>query len=147
MRRFVRHPSSIPIEVTVVRGAAPERSALRNVSAGGLACEVERPLQPGSAVTLRIPLIWPDYRGAGVVAWCRGGNGRFEVGIQFGPRDTFKARMLAQLCQIEQYRQQVLTEQGRALDGEQAAGEWIGLHAREFAAAFPPAEGGDGALS
>lgn len=135
MRKFVRHPSSIPIELTVAREPCCGVSELRNISNGGFACAVDAPIEVGLAVQLRIPVIWPDYCGCGVVVWCRAVVPRYEVGIEFGAKDFFKAKMVEQLCHIEQYRQQVLRD-GRELDSEQAAQEWIALYAKEFAESF-----------
>jgi hypothetical protein len=134
MRRYVRHPSTIPIELSVDRQRSGTSTQLQNVGAGGIACAVEKPLPVGSTVQLRIPLVWPEYKGCGVVVWCRqqASIGGFEVGIEFDAQEAFKSKMVEQLCQIEEYRQQVLNDQGRALDGEQAAREWIGQHAGEF---------------
>ncbi len=69
MRRFVRHPSSIPIELSVARTHPAGAQAFRNIGRGGFACTVAEPLPVGSTVQLRIPMIWPDYHGSGVV-WC-----------------------------------------------------------------------------
>jgi hypothetical protein len=136
MRKFVRHPSSIPIELAIARtsncGGASE---MRNISSGGFACAIDEPITVGSAVQLRIPAIWPDYRACGLVVWCRAAPPCYEVGIEFGAKDFFKAKMVEQLCQIEQYRQQVLRD-GRELDSEQAAQEWIALYATEFSESF-----------
>lgn len=41
--------------------------------------------------------------------------------------------MVEQVCYIENYRQEVLRKEGRQLDGEAAAREWID----RFAASFP----------
>ena len=136
MRKFVRHPSSIPIELAVAR--APNSSALelRNISSGGFACWVDEPIAVGAAVQLRIPVIWPDYRGCGVVVWCRVEPPRYEVGIEFGAQDFFKTKMIEQLCQIEEYRQQILSDEGRELDSEEAAQEWIARYAKDFSESF-----------
>jgi len=142
MRRFVRHPGSIPIQLSAAQGRGADTSLLHNIGAGGLSCSVDEALPAGCPVVLSFPKIWPDYRVNGVVAWCRPQRQGFEVGIQFSNKDAFRLRMVEQLSQIEAYRQQMLTEQGRALDGEQAAQEWISLHAGEFAAAFPSPEEG-----
>ena len=45
----------------------------------------------------------------------------------------FAARMVEQVCQIEHYRQQVQRAEGRVLDAETAAREWI----KRYAASFP----------
>jgi hypothetical protein len=136
MRRYVRHPSSIPIELSVERQQRCAPTQMNNVGAGGIACSVPAPLPVGSAVQLRVPLIWPDYKGCGVVVWCREVGRAFEVGIEFDAEEAFKSKMVEQLCQIEQYRQQVLSDQGRALDGEQAAREWISQNAGQFSDEF-----------
>lgn len=136
MRRFVRHPSSIPIELTIERVAPRAAFELLNIGSGGFACAVDQPVAVGSSIHLRIPIIWPEYRGSGVVVWCHSVPPRYEVGIEFGPQDLFKAKMVEQLCQIEQYRQQVWSDEGRELDSEQAAQEWIALYAKEFAEVF-----------
>lgn len=141
MRKFIRHPSSIPIELAVERSSirqAPIKlpPELRNISNGGFACAVDAPIEVGSAIQLRIPLIWPEYRGCGVVVWCRPAPPCYEVGIEFGAQDAFKTKMVEQLCHIEHYRQQVLNDEGRQLNSEQAAGEWIALYASEFSELF-----------
>lgn len=136
MRKFVRHPSSIPIDLAIERAPQSGEPELCNISSGGFACAVDKPIEVGSSIELRIPLIWPDYRGCGVVVWCRPAPPRYEVGIEFGAQDLFKTKMVEQLCQIEHYRQQVLNDEGRELEAEQAAQEWIALYAREFSETF-----------
>ena len=142
MREFVRHPSSIPIELAVGRSSECSAPCLRNISSGGFACAVDEPIEVGETVRLRIPMIWPEYRGCGVVVWCQPAPPRYEVGIRFGAQDMFKTKMVEQLCQIEHYRRRVLNEEGRELDSEQAAQEWIERYAREFSESFSvPAHG------
>lgn len=136
MRKFIRHPSSIPIELSVGSYSCCPMPELRNISSGGFACAVDEPVEVGSAVHLRIPVIWPDYHGCGWVVWCRPASRRYEIGIEFGPQDLFKTKMVEQLCQIEDYRRQVLSDEGRELDSEAAAREWISLYAREFSESF-----------
>jgi hypothetical protein len=144
MRKYVRHPSSIPIELAVARTASQAASAseLRNISRGGFACAVDEPIAVGSAVQLRIPMIWPEYRGCGVVVWCQSAPPHYEIGIEFGAQDLFKTKMVEQLCQIEQYRQQILSDEGRELGSEEAAQEWISLYAQEFSESFGSAARG-----
>lgn len=142
MRKFVRHPSSIPVELSVARAPCNGVPQLRNICNGGFACAVNEPIAVGSSVQLRIPLIWPEYRGCGVVVWCSDTPPAYEVGIEFGAQDVFKTKMVEQLCQIEQYRQRILTDEGRTLDSEQAAQEWIERYAKEFSESFDTASNG-----
>ncbi|MCM8595389.1 hypothetical protein [Accumulibacter sp.] len=46
--------------------------------------------------------------------------------------DPFAARMREQIRLIERYRQRVLSREGRQLDGDTAAFEWIARHAASF---------------
>jgi hypothetical protein len=50
--------------------------------------------------------------------------------------DPFAARMVAQVRLIERYRDEVLRREGRLLDGDSAALEWI----TRYAARFPSLE-------
>lgn len=148
MRRFVRHPAEIPIELeergqpvsNIVamadgrNGGGRASSVLQNLSIGGLRCEVDRFIAIGTAIQIRIPLVNPDYTGQGIVVWCRPRNKHYEVGIEFDrEEEAFKSRMVEQVCLIEQYRKRIRLAEGREIDGEQAAREWISRHAGEFA--------------
>jgi hypothetical protein len=149
MRKYLRHPSSIPVELTVERTPCIGQQQLANIARGGFACWVYEPLPVGATVQLRIPMIWPEYCGCGVVRWCRAAeqagepdpmkflvDNEYEVGIEFSAHDLFKAKMVEQLCQIEDYRNRLWIEDGRIVDGEQAALEWIARYAKDFADAF-----------
>lgn len=140
MRKWVRHPSSIPIEFSVTRPGqfAADSPRLRDISQGGFCCAIAEPLPVGAAVQLRIPSIWPDYSGNGTVMWCRDTGNSYEAGIAFSTQDSFRTKMVEQLCQIEQYRQRAWADEGRHIDSQQAAEEWIALFADEFARTFQP---------
>jgi hypothetical protein len=90
-------------------------------------------LTVGARVVLTIPIVQPAFRAAGSVVWCRRDGRDYEVGIRFQEAaDVFAARMVEQICQIEHYRQEVLRSEGRVLDGEEAALEWIARYAAQF---------------
>jgi len=66
--------------------------------------------------------------------WCESSSEGYEVGIAFySPNDAYHVRMVEQICQIEQYRQDAWRQEGRCLSQEQAAREWIDLYADQFA--------------
>jgi hypothetical protein len=134
-RSFVRHPVDIPISIDA-EGLPPGGSRrVKDVGLGGLACRSEHPLQVGSTVVLTIPLVTPPFRAAASVVWCRGDGPDYEVGVRFREADdAFAARLVEQICQIEHYRREVLHVEGRVLDAESAAAEWIGRYAAQFAA-------------
>lgn len=132
MRNYIRHPTSIPIHIS----AGSQNSAevvVNNLSAGGLSFVTDIPVKVGSVVDLAIPCVNPDYQGEGVIVWRRSQQPKgFEVGVRFANDDEyFRVRMVEQVCQIEEYRQQ-LAEAGRKLTSEEAAYEWITRFAADF---------------
>ncbi len=137
MRKFIRHPAAIPIDIAVDEQAATPSVSLANISAGGLSFHLLKPVPLGSQLSISMPDIWPDYRATGTVVWCRESDGGYEAGVQFSQsNEAFKARMVAQFCQIEDYRRDINHSEGRQLSSEEAAHEWIIHHAEEFAEAI-----------
>lgn len=135
MRRFVRHPTDIPIIVQEAREQHLESAdgALTSVSQGGLSCLVDTHFDVGCLVDIDIPSVSPAYHGTGEVVWCEFRSGRFEVGLRFiDTEEAFKSRMIQQICQIEHYKKTVFENEGRVLDGNQAAQEWIEKYASLF---------------
>ena len=135
MREFIRHPTWVPIDIDVDAAELdPIDSTMLDISAGGLAFVVPGPLGVGTKLTISLPDLWPDYQAQGHVVWCREYGGNYEAGIQFSEADeAFKARMVAQFCQIEDYKRAMQLNEGRQLSYEEAAQEWIGRYAEEFA--------------
>lgn len=132
MRRYIRHPSDMPIDYRVMGGMnGVER--LRNVSAGGLCFVTQQPVSLGENVHVSIRLGDEAFEAEGQVAWCQGVNGHHEIGLSFRDAATvFAVRMVEQLCYIEQYRQHVRHTEARELSSEEAAEEWIGRYAADF---------------
>ncbi len=134
MRSFIRHPSDIPIKYQAdaePSGVAQER--LNNISQGGLSFSSTRALPVGTVITIRIPHVQPDFEVRGQVAWCRSEHELFEIGVAFvDASDLFQVRMVEQICHIEHYKAEVLAREGRRLNGEQAAREWIEKFADDF---------------
>lgn len=136
-RSFLRHPADIPIEIFAdgVRQRAARR--MKDVGLGGLACRSENALEIGAGVVITIGLVQPPFRAPGTVVWCARQGMHYEIGIRFlEADDAFAARMVEQICHIEHYRNEVLRIEGRVLDGESAALEWI----ERFAGDFPSLE-------
>jgi len=131
-RRFIRHPTEIPIELLHKTGSVRKNKRLKNISLGGLAFSSNQNWQPGTILGIRIPLIDPEFETTGKVVWCQQENTRFDVGVEITDiHDAFRVRMVEQICQIEKYRNQ-LKQQGRILSSEEAAIEWLNCYAAEF---------------
>ncbi len=139
-RRFIRHPTSIPITATAVDGTQrsdPLPAPACNIGAGGLSFLSEKEFDVGSIQHLRIQALHQPFDVDARVLWCRKVPEGVETGVEFLSWDeAYRARMVEQVCHIEAYRRQVLQDEGRKLDSNQAAMEWV----RKFAAGFPPAD-------
>ena len=135
MRNFVRHPTHVPIDIEVGEADLTHfNSTMYDISGGGLAFSVPRALPVGTRLTISLPDLWPEYQAQGHVVWCREFCGNYEAGIQFNEAgEAFKARMVAQFCQIEDYKRAMQQDEGRLLSSEEAAREWIVRYAEEFA--------------
>jgi c-di-GMP-binding flagellar brake protein YcgR len=141
MRQFIRHPLDVPIEIRTDQRAPPAAFHTQDISLGGLAVHSDVPVAPGSLIEVRIAYVDPAFEARARVAWCRvrrDGPGH-ELGLSFlDPEDVFRARMVAQVCHIEDYRRSIARAEGRELSAEEAAGEWIARYAHKF----PGASGG-----
>lgn len=143
-RGYIRHPCSIPIRLQASTAAEPATEAVaaegsriglgQNVSRGGICCIADRRFRRGQTLKLEIDAVQPAFATEARVIWCEAvGAGRYEVGCSFlRPEDAYAARMVEQICHIEDYRQRVQAQQGRQISAEEAAREWIALYARGF---------------
>lgn len=145
MRKYIRHPSDIPINFRVSDKAAPEPHIVKDVSVGGLCFSSREPVPKGTQIHIDIPLVLQtlgqgdnadassQFDADGIVAWCRREADGYAVGVQFADASTqFGLRMVEQICHIEHYRFDVMQEQGRVLTSEEAAREWVERYAAEF---------------
>ena len=140
MRKFIRHPSDIPIQVLMEDVVSDEKEYLTNISFGGLAFKSLVHLAEGTIVRVKIPLVNPVFETKGRVVWCKKAEDCFDVGIEFlEQKDIFKARMVEQVCYIEHYKREISAVEGRELTAEEAAIEWI----MKYAADFPGVAGKD----
>ena len=133
MRQFIRHPVDMPVEIR--SGELEPASAVHthDISLGGLALLASAPLPVGACVAVRIAQVQPPFEAHVRVAWCHALDAEFELGVTFlDAQDAFAARMVEQVCHIDEYRKSVQCLEGRELDAEEAAAEWIARHAADF---------------
>lgn len=148
MRQFIRHPIDVPVEISIgpnghgghgghagdARGGMPSGFHTHDISAGGLAFHSDHPAEPGMPVEISIGWMQPPFHVQARVAWChRHEIDGYELGVTFlDAEDAFRARMVEQLCHIEDYRRSQQRSLGRELSVEEAAAEWIERYAAEF---------------
>ncbi len=133
MRAYIRHPADVPIELAPAAGTIDEETRVRDVSVGGLRFNSRIALEKDELIRVRIPFVHPPFETIGKVVWCSPTCVDFEIGVQFvSEEDAYTARMVEQVCYIEQYRHEVLQKEGRDLTSEEAALEWIQRYASDF---------------
>jgi hypothetical protein len=131
-RRFIRHTADVPIEVEQLTAGTRTVHSV-NVSVGGLAFTCDEPLPIGAEVSVCIPTVRPPFHGRAVVRWHRPEGEQYLCGVEFlDAADTFRVRMVEQVCAIDQYRRHVEEEEGRTLTRDEAAREWISRFGDRF---------------
>lgn len=138
-RHFIRHPSDIPIEIQFSRsapklsGKSGAKEKLHDISFGGLSFCSEQPRKTGDILTVKISISRPAFEAQGIVSWCKTIDSEYLVGIEFSDQnDAFMARMVEQICHIEHYKHEMHDNEGRDLNSEEAALEWISKYADDF---------------
>ena len=133
MRKYIRHPSDMPLEYELGDIVAHKKEYLNDVSQGGLSFLSSRYIEAGSIIKIQIPIREPMFQADGVVVWCHEKNGSYDVGVKFKEFKTeYGLRMVEQVCHIEHYKKEIFKKEGRKLTGEQAAIEWISKYAKDF---------------
>ena len=108
---------------------------ITNVGLGGLAFISNKPIEILERVRICIPVLDQDNFLVGNVVWCEKKGNAYEIGIEFeNSRDAFRLRMIEQICHIEHYRKEVARLEGRELNAQEAAKEWISKYAGDFPA-------------
>lgn len=135
MRQFIRHPIDVPVEIGIDGESGPLSGYhTHDISLGGLAFRSGCAVKPGQEVEICIGCVQPPFQAHARVAWCKPHPlSGYELGVTFlDSEDAFRARMVEQLCHIEDYRRSVMRTQGRELSLDEAAAEWIERFAQDF---------------
>lgn len=140
IERFIRHPVNIPIEVQPLDRRDNSVHHTYNLSVRGLAFDCDQRFSRGDIVGITITFVRPSFEVNARVIWCKARADKFDLGVEFlNEEDAFLARMVEQVCQIENYKRFIHREHGRILSQEEAAQEWV----NKFASKFPGASGRD----
>ncbi len=132
-RRYIRHPTDIPIEYHFEQIFTDSTEPLRDISEAGLSFRSSNPVASGVQIEVKIPFVRPPFAATGSVVWCKQMGHHYDVGVKFGDGESrFRLRMVEQICQIEHYRMKIRRQEHRELSGEEAAREWINRYASRF---------------
>lgn len=137
IRRHIRHVTGIPVEISLDYNPdrATDCNGISNVSLGGMCFIANDRLDINDSIQVRFPVLKQENSMEGKVVWCNKTPKGYEVGLEFAEATQVeRMKMIDQICQIEGFRQDLEQSQGRKLNSEQAAQEWIKRYAGAFSA-------------
>jgi hypothetical protein len=133
IRIFRRSRSDLPIDVSINHEADPEKEFLNDISLGGLSFKSKVPIQENKIIEITMPLTYPVFQVIGRVRWCRKEGDYYVVGIKFViPVNELTIEAVEEVCDIDEYRNEVYRKEGRVLSSEDAAVEWLNAYIKEF---------------
>jgi len=125
VRRFIRHPTDIRVESTLLGSGRTYVADAHDIGLGGLHLSLPVCPEPGSDIDIRVLYVEPPYQASGRVAWCNCIDDRYDVGIELTCwQDKDWLRVVEQICEIERYRRQIQKAQACQLSIAQAAERW-----------------------
>jgi hypothetical protein len=131
MHSFIRHPTDIPIDFSIVSHDDAGDELSSTLGRGGLSFLSRMSVQPDTILRIRIPGM--QFEALARVAWCRPLHETYAIGVMFtNPDDAYSLRMIEQVCHIEQFRRDICAREGRVMSGDEAAREWIKRFADDF---------------
>jgi len=139
IRKYIRHITGIPIEVSLdyapVNLVESEDDTITNVSLGGLSFIATERLDINEHIKVRFPVLREDAELGGKVVWCKETHRGYEVGLEFDdPKEIDRLKVIEHICHIENYRKEIESREGRKVNCEQAAREWVSRFAGNFSA-------------
>ncbi|MBM6552177.1 PilZ domain-containing protein [Marinomonas ostreistagni] len=130
---FVAHPKDLPLDIKIVEDQSFPTVGTERLGFVGITYLATDPYLAGTSVRITLEEIDPHFCVTGRIAWCDKERDEYRIAIEFPvEEDCYCVRMIEQLSQIEHYRRQA-KHQGRRLNYNEAAAEWI----QQFAASFP----------
>ncbi|MEH6626800.1 MAG: hypothetical protein V7739_10160 [Motiliproteus sp.] len=131
--QYIEHPNHVPIQLEI-SNLGTDNTKTRCY--GGIRCRWQNRIPVGRLLKLSLPQISPEFFATVQVIWRRLVGNDYELGLVFiDPQQAYQMRMLEQVCHINCYQRWIFEHEGRLLDPEQAAIEWIS----KFAGHFPKA--------
>lgn len=136
-RRFMRHPTSIPLTCRRRGHASDCPGQLRDASLGGVSFLSDDVFATGDVLDLAFPVRESTARFRGKVVWHQELGGiqarRHAYGVVLcDPELMPRTRLLEQICHIEAYRATQARTRKRRLSSRQAAEEWVARYAARF---------------
>lgn len=137
IRKHIRHITGVPIEVSPEQVPVDvddcEDATITNVSLGGLSFIANNRLDIANSIAVRFPVLSEDRVLGARVVWCEKTPRGYEVGLEFDhPEEIDRLKVVEHICHIENYRKEIESREGRKINSEQAALEWVSRFASDF---------------
>jgi hypothetical protein len=136
-RCFIRHPVTFTVQCRKEGHREATTYEMRDISFGGMSFVSSDCYAPGDLIEMTFPVHTVRNRIPGEIIWSsplglQPGT-LFSNGLKFLCKHVlFMARMIEQMCCIEQYREAQTRQRRRTLSGDEAAREWILMCAARF---------------
>jgi len=135
LRESERLDASYTIMARLVNTQMTDAEAsMTNLSRGGLCFVSNLKLQQGDKVDIGLPANQPVATLKVKVIWCRPQRNRFSVGAEF---IEMSAARRARIIEMHQAIGAYQKMNGSSVDPQQAAADWLRLHAESFLAGTP----------
>ncbi len=139
IRRHIRQITGIPIKITLdytPRDFDNDKDdTITNVSFGGMSFIANDRFQINQKIRVKFPILNSRAALTCKVIWCNKSKRGYEVGLEFDDAEEVeRLKMIDQISDIENYRKRMESIEGRPMNSEQAAREWIKQYAGEFSA-------------
>jgi hypothetical protein len=133
LRFFKRCRSNLPVDIKIGDVAYQEKDFLNDISLGGLSFKSKVNIEQGKVVDITIPLTYPVFQTVGKVIWSKKMNDHFNVGVKFVlPNNRPTVEAVEQVCDIEQYKKEIMEKDGKTLSSEDAAIRWLKGYIEEY---------------
>jgi len=139
-RKYYRHPVWAPLRYEIIGGhGEADGLASSDMCLMGLRFTSPEELHEGVLLRIIITLREQDFELLSRVEWQASlDDENWDTGVSFlTESNAFKARMLEQVLEIEQYRISRSTEAGTEITFEHAAREWTAEGAADYSQRFP----------
>lgn len=128
MRNYIRHAIDMSIQAMTFytrSNSAATRRELKDICEGGLCFKSATPMELGTLLHVRIPVLKPPFEVEARVTRCSGELGDYEIAVAFEQKPVDDLlRMVGQACNIKRYSR-LQREKGRVLSTDEAARELI----------------------
>jgi len=134
-RRYIRHLLINPLKVKISNKSNLEKTKTMDASEGGLLFMSKKNVNPGTTITIEIPLYDKVFKVKAKVVHSKKTKEEkmYKIGVSFvSYADAFKVKLVEQMYLIEEYRNLRSFQSGKDISIKEASKEWIDRYSERF---------------